>query len=84
MYAKFLLVISAILAPLVAAAPTGGSEGEAASPVLKDRKMDPLFEIMAWKEGLDEILKNAAKDKANDHNSNNNNNGWSHPIWPYE
>ncbi|GAW17982.1 hypothetical protein ANO14919_074510 [Xylariales sp. No.14919] len=46
--------------------------------------MDPLFEIMAWKEGLDEILKNAAKDKANDHNSNNNNNGWSHPIWPYE
>ncbi|KAI0856251.1 hypothetical protein F4860DRAFT_493510 [Xylaria cubensis] len=84
MQSKILLVIGAILAPLVAAAPAVSTEAQAADHVVKDRSMDPLFEVMAWKEGLDEILKNAMKNKAEDHGSKNNNNGWSHPIWPYE
>ncbi|KAI0206074.1 hypothetical protein F4808DRAFT_191105 [Astrocystis sublimbata] len=83
MQSKLILIIGAVLAPFVAAAPAGDAEGKA---VLKDRsRMDPLFEVMAWKEELDQILKNAMKEKSEDHgNKDNHNNGWSHPIWPYE
>ncbi|KAJ2988658.1 hypothetical protein NUW58_g3859 [Xylaria curta] len=80
MQTKVFLVLGAILAPLVAAVPAV-NDGKADS-ALKERKMDPLFEIMAWKEGLDEILKNAAKEKSN--TNEHHNGGWSHPIWPYE
>ncbi|KAI0965074.1 hypothetical protein F4678DRAFT_467864 [Xylaria arbuscula] len=96
MQSKILLVISALLAPLAVAAPTGNSEANVADHAIKDREMDPLFEVMAWKEQLDEILKNAMRnkadkvdivnkvDKAEDQSSGKkHNNGWDHPIWIY-
>ncbi|KAI0544135.1 hypothetical protein F4679DRAFT_589809 [Xylaria curta] len=78
---KSLLVIGAIFAPLLAAAPAG--ESEARSVDARNIEMDPLLKIMAWKEGLDQILQEAIHGSGDSHTKSQNNKAWlAYPPWP--
>ncbi|KAI1754224.1 hypothetical protein F4782DRAFT_493673 [Xylaria castorea] len=86
---KSLLVIGAIFAPLLAAAPAGEIETTSVDHVARDFEMDPLFKFMAWKEGLDAVLREAVRDGTVNHDSSNsntksqNNKAWlAYPPWP--
>ncbi|TRX91126.1 hypothetical protein FHL15_007914 [Xylaria flabelliformis] len=77
---KSLLVIGAIFAPLLAAAPAGDSEAKSVDA--GDMEMDPSLKILASKEGLDTILQEAISDKSDTESQDNV--AWrAFPPWPY-
>ncbi|KAJ2982851.1 hypothetical protein NUW58_g6357 [Xylaria curta] len=78
MHFKSLLIAGAIFAPLLAAAPAGDSEAKSADHVARSMEADPLFKVMAWKQGLDKILEDALRD-----GPSQNNKAWlAYPPWP--
>ncbi|KAI1739711.1 hypothetical protein F4680DRAFT_448707 [Xylaria scruposa] len=78
---KSLLVIGAIFAPLMAAAPAG--ESEARSVEARNVNTESLFKIMALTGELNTAVQEAMHASGDSHTKSQNNKAWlAYPPWP--